>query len=140
MNLTRDFTLEELTFSQAATRHKINNEPAPEIIENLKAICEKVLQPLRLLTNSPIKITSGYRSKPVNCLIGGVANSQHIKGEAVDCVATKHTVKGFYELIKLAVERGSIEVDQCILEYGRWVHISYSAKRRNRNQFLIKDD
>ena len=47
MELTRNFTLSELTKSDTAIRKGINNNPNPEQIEKLKTLCEKILQPVR---------------------------------------------------------------------------------------------
>ena len=135
--LTTNFTIEELTFSETAKRKNLRNEPSEEYLNNLKDLCEDVLEPLRTAIKSPLKITSGYRDKVVNHLVGGAANSQHIRGEAVDCVATKLTVKAFFEKVKELVQDKKLEVDQCIYEFDSWVHISYTRRRKNRNQFLI---
>ena len=63
MKLTNNFSLEELTVSQTALRNNIDNTPSKEHIENLKLLCENILQPLREDYNLPLVISSGYRSK-----------------------------------------------------------------------------
>ena len=83
MELTRNFTLEELTKSDTAIRKGINNNPNPEQIEKLKTLCEKILQPVRDHFGR-VKVTSGFRS-PILCqAIGSSSNSQHAKAEAAD--------------------------------------------------------
>ena len=61
MNLTRNFTLSELTKSDTAIRNGINNNPNAEQVEKLKALCENILQPVRDHFGR-VKITSGFRS------------------------------------------------------------------------------
>ena len=94
--LTPHFKLSEFTKSSTATARKIDNTPSQEVISNLKALCQNVLEPLRAYVNEsspskgdkrgsvPIIIGSGYRSPALNKAVGGVANSQHMTGEAAD--------------------------------------------------------
>ena len=83
MNLTRNFSLSELTKSDTAIRMDINNNPSAEQIEKLKALCENILQPVRDHFGR-VKITSGFRSTQLCIAIGSSANSQHAKAEAAD--------------------------------------------------------
>lgn len=144
MKLTEHFTLEEMTDSETAKLKNIPNEPDEKQIENLKMLCEKVLEPIRQEIKMPIQINSGFRSRKLNKAIGGVEKivdgkvviSQHCKGEAADTEAIGLTPARFYERIKHMVKSKRIEVDQCILEMDSWVHLSYK-KTKNRNQFLI---
>ena len=89
------------------------------------------LQPIRDKLNAPMIITSGYRSKEVNNLVGGVSNSQHTKGQAADFIVKKYAP---VELIKI-ISKMDIEFDQLINEYNRWVHISFN-KNNNRREIL----
>ena len=66
MKLTDNFTLQEMIQSQTALRNGIDNTPSSEHIENLKLLCEHILQPLRDDYNLPLVITSGYRSKKIS--------------------------------------------------------------------------
>lgn len=61
MNLSKNFTLQELIKSDIAIRKGINNNPNAEQIEKLKLLCENILQPVRDRFG-PVQITSGYRS------------------------------------------------------------------------------
>ena len=70
MQLSKNFSLKELTKSETAIRRGIPNEPSAEQIENLKTLVENVLQPLRDYFNLPLVVNSGYRSPAVNTLIG----------------------------------------------------------------------
>jgi len=134
MKLTENFTIEELTFSETAVRKGLNNAPDDLQLESLLNLCTNVLEPLREAVG-PIKINSAYRSPEVNKSIGGVPTSQHCKGEAADTVALNLTVKEYFNKIRELVNEGKLVVDQCILEFDSWVHISY--RQANRNQFLI---
>ena len=83
MNLTRNFSLLELTKSDTAIRKGINNNPNAEQIEKLKLLCENILQPVRDHFGR-VKVTSGFRSVALCMAIGSSANSQHAKAEAAD--------------------------------------------------------
>ena len=82
--LTPHFKLSEFIKSSTATARKIDNTPSQEVISNLQVLCQNVLEPLREYFNCPIIIGSGYRSPALNKAVGGVANSQHMTGEAAD--------------------------------------------------------
>ena len=78
MELSKNFTLEEMCESQRAKEHGIVNQVTDtEHLNNLKALCTKVLQPLRDEWGSPIRVTSGYRRPQLNTLLKGAATSQH---------------------------------------------------------------
>jgi hypothetical protein len=138
MNLTDHFTIEELTYSETAIRKGLDNIPSDSVIANLKTLCENVLEPLRAILDIPLKINSGYRSIAVNQLVGGVATSQHCLGQAADTVAVGLSITEYYDTMKELVKNNQIVVDQCIYEYGSWVHISFN-KDNNRKEFLIKN-
>ena len=130
MNLTENFTLEELT----ETRHG-ENTPMPEHIENLKLLATKVLQPLRNAVGQVV-VSSGYRSERVNKIVGGSTTSQHCKGEAVDIIC-KNNRAAFIWIAN------NLLFDQLIWEYGNekdpsWIHVSYK-RTGNRKQILIKE-
>jgi len=129
MNLSKNFTLLELTHSQEATRTGLDNTPTTEHIKSLNLLCANILQPLRDRVNKPIVISSGYRSVNLNRLIGGSVFSQHTTGQAADFTIPLMTVE---EVISIIREL-NLPVDQCINEYGQWIHISH---RHNRGQFL----
>jgi zinc D-Ala-D-Ala carboxypeptidase len=134
MKLTEHFTLDSMLRSQAATRMDIREQflPSQTVINNLKALCENILQPLRTAIGKPVHVTSGYRCKALNQLIGGTIKppSQHILGQAADI-----QVEGMTNLeIISAIKKLELPIDQCIEEFGQWVHISH--RLANRNQFL----
>jgi zinc D-Ala-D-Ala carboxypeptidase len=124
MKLTNNFSLQELTASETAVRRGINNTPSPEVILNLKALCENVLQPLRDWYGKPITITSGYRSPELNKAIKGARNSDHMRGQAVDFVLPKEDYARVFDWL-----RKNVQYTQIIDEFSfSWIHISYDAK------------
>jgi zinc D-Ala-D-Ala carboxypeptidase len=133
MNLAKNFTLEELCYSIWAVRNKIDNMPNEEQIENLKLLCENILQPLRDALGLPIHSNSGFRNPEVNLAVGGAKNSQHQEGKADDITVVGMTPM---DVIKKIVEL-KLPFDQLIFEYGQWAHVSFN-KEGNRGQLLSK--
>ena len=126
-----NFTISELVKSDTAEKHGLNNTPDINSLDNLLELIFYVLQPLREKLGKPIIITSGFRSVKVNNLVGGVANSEHLYGQAADFVVNGMTPKQVVEFVK----KSGIEFDQCINEYDQWTHISFN-KGHNRKQVL----
>ena len=89
MKLSKDFTLEEFTYSQTALRHNIDMTPSDNIKENLTKLVTEVLQPLRDGLGVPIIVTSGYRPLPLNRTIGSKDTSAHVRGQAADIKAVR---------------------------------------------------
>ena len=117
MKLTANFSLNELTKSQTAERKGIDNTPSTEHQENLKKLCENVLQPVRDHFEQVVSVSSGYRSPELCTAIGSKITSQHARGEAADFeifgVSNKelaHT-SSYHLLYKLS----SIVFDCCFL-------------------------
>ena len=124
MLLSKNFSLLELTKSQTAERRGIENKPTAEHIENMVALCENILQPVRDQYGSFI-VSSGYRCPELCIAIGSSKDSQHAKGQAAD-----FEVAGVsnYKLASWIEE--NLEFDQLILECFTggntgWVHCSY---------------
>jgi hypothetical protein len=129
MQLTKNFSLIEFTSSETAMRRRIDNNPGKAEIDNLKALCEMVLQPLRDIYGKPINITSGYRSPRLNTAIGGSRNSQHCFGQAVDFQVPRTDYLRVFEILK------TLPHDQIIWEFGDsvaplWIHLSYTRTPR----------
>ena len=83
--ISKHFSLQEMINSGTASRLGLDNTPNEEQIENLKALCENILEPLREYYESrPVSISSGFRSEKLSEAIGSSSKSQHCKGEAVD--------------------------------------------------------
>ena len=130
MNLSKHVTLAEFQDSSTATTHGINNKMNESQIASAKLLCENVFEPLRSYLNTPIKISSGFRSVQLNKMIKGSSTSQHTKGEAMDL---QIGANGFFFI------KTKLDFDQLIWEFGNdenpsWVHVSYSSK--NRKQVL----
>lgn len=142
MDLTKNFTLHELTRSATADRLGILNEPTKSILANLKELCQTVLQPIREKWGQPIIVTSGYRSPKLNAAVGGAKTSQHMRGQAADIVTVSDKVSENYklfELIRQMVEKGEIQVGQLIDEYGfNWIHVSTPHLKYNNQVLHIK--
>ena len=139
MNLSKNLSLAEVTKSATAKRRGIANEPSIEHLENLKALSEKIFQPIREEFMCPIFISSGYRSEALNEAIGGSKTSQHSKGEAFDLDADVYGVITNADIFNYITDR--LDFDQCIWEFGTdknpdWVHVSYKKDGNNRGQML----
>lgn len=140
MQLSQHFTLEEMTKSQTASRKGIDNTAPPEVVQNLKLLCENVLEYIRVRFSKPITVNSGYRGPKLNKAIGGAKNSQHMTGQAADI-----EIAGMDNKILFCWIRDNLEFDQLILEYYKpgvpdsgWVHVSWNSKG-NRKQVLTID-
>ena len=138
MRISKNFTLEELTASATAKAKGIRNEPGQTDIVNLCGLVHNVLQPLRNWWGKEVKIGSGYRSLALNRAVGGVSNSQHMKGEAADLCIDGDIQKGksWFQFIKQ-----HCEFDQLIWEKNPktgayWVHVSYRCDGKNRKQVI----
>jgi len=139
MRLSPNFTLYELTRSQAAARHGIDNRPGEWEIANLRRLSAEVLEPVRDRFGRPFSPSSGYRCARLNRLIGGARNSQHLRGEAADL-----EIPGVSNIDLALYIRDNLVFDQLILEYpvkgcadAGWVHCSLKA-RGNRGQVLAR--
>lgn len=128
VRLSKNFDSNEFTYSVTAHANKINNAPSVEVLANLKALCENVLQPLRDYLGSAIKITSGYRCKALNTKVGGKPNSQHLYGQAADFITPNKNLKEVFNYIK-----NNLVYDQLLYEYdskgNTWIHVSYVRNR-----------
>ena len=128
MQLTDNFSLAQLTFSETAEQKGIDNAAPPEIVGNLRRLANG-LEAVQALLGMPLDISSGYRCPELNRAVGGSPTSQHTLGLAADFVCA-----GFGTPLDVAaaIQASAIEFDQCILEYGRWVHLSFSTAPRGR--------
>lgn len=138
--LTKNFRLHEFLRSTTAERRrewwKAQYNPPPKVVANLEYTALQ-LQKIRDLIETPIYISSGYRSKFVNRAVGGAATSQHVLGEAADISIREGN---FFLFSTICQRLEQFDVDQVISEYGTrsapaWVHFSTSL-RRNRRQIL----
>ena len=137
MKLTKNFSLLELTKSQTAERKGIINTPSAEHQENLRLLCERVLQPIRDHFNRVVTISSGYRSPALCEAIGSKTTSQHAKGQAADFEIYGLSNQELANYIK-----DKLDYDQLILEFwtpespnNGWIHCSYNEED-NRREYL----
>ncbi len=139
IQLSQHFTLSEMTASGTAIRRGISNTPSPAETENLRQLCQNVLEPLRQRFGR-IRVTSGYRCSELNEAVGGVKNSQHMRGQAADLhVTSEEQAQQWADFIAQ-----HLDFDQCIIERRlgngcRWLHVSYvtpTQQRKNRRQVL----
>ena len=140
MKLTENLSLAEVTYSATALRKEFVNEPTVTHLINLKAVANNIFQPCRDYFGKPLAVTSGYRSKALNDLIGGAKSSQHCKGEALDLDA--QVFGGFTNLELFLYIKDHLSFDQLIGEFPdnmgeyAWVHCSYKEEG-NRGEVLV---
>ena len=138
IQLTTHFRLSEFLRSETASARGIDNTPSLEVVSNLQQLCIHVLEPLRAYFNTPIVVSSGYRSPALNKAVGGSATSQHMTGEAADLRIPSFEVgKKWFEYLK------TLPHDQLIWERDShtsnhyWIHVSCRIDlNKNRNQCI----
>jgi uncharacterized protein YcbK (DUF882 family) len=143
MQLTNNFSLAEMIKSDTALRHDMDNTPGEAEIENLKRLCEKVLQPVREHFKTGVKVNSGFRHPDVNAKVGGSKTSDHCKGQAADI-----EISGVpnADLAKWITE--NLDFTQVILEFytqgvpdSGWVHVSYDPQNLKKQSLTaVKKD
>jgi hypothetical protein len=136
--ISKHISYKEGVYSITALRLGLNNDPSEAHLENMKLICEKVFEPLRMHVGGPIKINSFYRGPELNKAIGGSAKSQHCHGQAMDIDDTYGHASNaaMFDWIK-----ANLDFDQMIWEFGNdqnpdWVHVSYVSPEANRKRCL----
>ena len=130
-----NFSMDELTHSDTAARHGIDNTPNDNEKENLYKLAMEMEDVRELLNNKPIFASSGYRCLALNELLGSKKTSAHTKGLAADLTCRQY---GTPNEIVFALINSSIPYDQVILEFNRWVHISFCEDQETpRRQALI---
>jgi zinc D-Ala-D-Ala carboxypeptidase len=120
MNLSPNFTLEELTRSEAAARNGWDNTPNEAEIENLKRLAALLQDVKAAVGGKPVLINSAYRSKQVNDAVGSKDSSQHRLGCAADLRVPGMTPR---QVVEACIE-AKVPFDQIILEFDSWTHIS----------------
>jgi hypothetical protein len=143
MKISKHLTLKEVIKSNTATRHGIDNTPTDEHLANLKMVANRCFEPIRTHFNTPIGISSGYRSKSLNKAVNGSKTSHHCFGMALDIDADmfgKLTNADIFNYIK-----DNLEYSQLIAEYKgsggdlAWVHVSYDKDNlKKQNLIAIK--
>lgn len=127
MQLTENFSLAEMIKSETALRHGLDNNPGETEINNLRTLCEQILQPVRTAYQRGVKVNSGYRAPDVNAAVGGSRTSDHCKGQAADI-----EIPGIPNADLAQYIADNFEFTQLILEFytpgvpdSGWVHVSY---------------
>lgn len=133
--ISKYFTIEEMTASDYAVRNNIENIPNNQERSNLSILANVILDKIRELVGVTV-VSSGFRCKKVNDGIGSGDYSQHPKGEAADLVFPCQDLKFIFDKIK----NSTIQYDQLIFEFGRWIHVSYSANPRRECLIAYKEN
>jgi len=135
--LTANFSLAELTRSEAADRNGWDNTPNAQEIENLKRLAALLQQVKTAVGGKPVMINSGFRSKQVNDSVGSKDTSQHRLGCAADIRVPGMKPR---EVVEACIAAG-VPFDQIILEFDSWTHISVpnTPEFKPRNSRLIID-
>ncbi|HAT69173.1 MAG TPA: hypothetical protein DCS22_01625 [Flavobacteriaceae bacterium] len=139
MNLTKNFSLNELTKSSTAIRLGIDNTPNHKHLVNMVNVCCHILQPVREHFGRVVTINSGYRSPKLNTAVNGSKTSQHCNGQAADFEIYNFPNHDLANWIKQ-----NLNFDQLILEFynpeegpnSGWVHCSYNLDGSNRKKVL----
>lgn len=137
MQLSPHFTLEEALRSDKAEELGVANTPTEAHLKNIQYTAQMMERVRAVLGGNPIRVSSWYRNPQVNRAVGGVANSQHALGLAVDFTCAKF---GDVLAVCVALRESDIPFDQLIWEYGTWVHIGFCNCPRPRRQVLTKRD
>jgi hypothetical protein len=136
MNLSPNFSLHELTKSETALRLDLDNTPDEQATENLRLLCEKVLQPVRDHFGKGVKVNSAYRSPESNAAVGGSKTSDHCKGMAADI-----EIPGVANADLAQWIMDNLDYTQLILEFytpgipdSGWVHVSYDPANLKKQE------
>ena len=136
MNLSPNFTLSEMTKSETALRHGMDNTPGDTEIANLKLLAEKVLQPIRDHYKRGVKVNSGFRHPDVNARVGGSRTSDHTRGMAADI-----EIPGVANAELAEWVQQNLDYTQLILEFytpgipdSGWVHVSYDPANLKKQE------
>jgi hypothetical protein len=125
--ISEHFNAKEFLRSATAEKLGIKNEPNWFAMSNLCYGVNFILEPARRKLGKPIVISSGYRCPKLNAAVGGVPNSYHTRGMAVDIVCAGGTSE-YNELISIL--RENKHVDMCLFERNsagkRWLHVQWA--------------
>ena len=139
MQVSKHISYREATYSPTAIRLGITNHPDANQLIAMKAVAENCFEPAREWYGKPIYINSFFRSFKLNLRVGGAANSQHMKGEAIDIdTRSRDENRILYEWM-----RDNLKYDQLIWEYGNddgpdWIHVSYTKNNRQQTIKILK--
>jgi zinc D-Ala-D-Ala carboxypeptidase len=122
-NISPHFTIEELTYSGTADEYNIDNTPDAVALEQLSLLANETLEGIRTICDTkPMIISSGYRCRQINAMIGGAADSAHLYGCAVDfTIPNFGSVRDVCHAIEPYLQE--LGIDQLIHENDSWVHV-----------------
>jgi hypothetical protein len=137
MNLSENFTYDELTRSETAARHGFDNTPNEGEVDNLKRLAALLEEVKKAVGGKAVMINSGFRSKQTNDAVGSKDSSQHRLGCAADIRVPGMTPR---QVVEACIE-AQVPFDQIILEFDSWTHISVANTHDAalRGQKLIID-
>ena len=118
--MTKNFSKHEFDSKDGVTMPRAVEVNIFRLAENLEI--------LRNYIDCPIKINSGYRSPSWNAEIGGVNNSQHVKGNAADLVTLNFTPKQLYTIIEELIINGWM-LEGGLGLYDTFVHYDIRGSR-----------
>lgn len=130
VQITKNFSLDEMIFSDVAIRNGILNLPNTYQRISLERLCKYILQPIRDHYKRPVIVLSGYRCPLLNTLVNGSKDSQHMRGEVGDIIIRKIKPRDIWTWLILY---SGLDYDQVILEFNIWIHVSFSGRRRKKN-------
>ena len=133
MKLSPHFNLEELIHSDTAVRLGIDNTPTVEVIDNLTFLAGE-LEYVRDILGHPMLVSSGFRCNALNDHLGSKRTSSHTQGLAVDFICPSF---GNPHSVVSAIVMANINYDQVILEYDRWVHLSFKQVDPRKQALII---
>lgn len=120
IQLSAHFSIEELTFSQIASRKGLDNTPNDFEIANLTRLCVELLEPARLILGVPLHVDSGFRAPLVNAAVGGALNSAHKDGRAADLIPIGMSLQKAFDILRMS----SLPYEQILLECQAWIHLA----------------
>ena len=138
------FTLQELIRSEVAAKKKIDNPPSFEVVDHLRELTEKVLEPLRAAYGMYINVSSGYRCPELNKAVGGSATSVHQIGYAAD-LQVNGSFNRFRDFVVEWFKKTGTRFDQILLERNKatgakWIHIGlYNNAGQQRGQIKVME-
>jgi zinc D-Ala-D-Ala carboxypeptidase len=131
--LSPRFTLKKLIVSETAAQRGLDNRPPLRVVRRLRRLAAG-LERVAAITGRELTVTSAYRNRTLNALVGGSSTSHHMRGLAADFTCPRF---GSPFRICRAILRGAVRFDQLIYEHGDaedggWVHLSFAPKMRRR--------
>ena len=140
-NISKHITYDEATVSSKAKELKINNDPNSKQLVNMKLLAENIFEKVREHFDTPIYISSFFRSSKLNTNLKGSSTSQHCAnvGAAMDIDADVYKGVTNSDIFNYILE--NLNFDQLIWEFGNdenpdWVHVSYVSDILNRKEVL----